>query len=111
MIRFSLTASSQDSCDPDDAVNVCTTAGENTMPSTLITATTSASVQNSRFANPHTSSGLFSLMYVVNTGMNEAVIEPSATSRRNRFGMRYANTKESAASDVPSNSVYLWSRT
>src|SRR5215475_9497198 len=106
MIRFSLIASSQDSCEPDDAVNVCTTAGENTMPSTVITATTRASVQNSRFANPHTSSGLFSRMYVVNTGINDAVIEPSATNRRNKFGIRYANTNESAASDVPSSKVY-----
>jgi len=37
-----------------------------------------------------TSSLVFSRMYVVKTGMNEAVIDPSATSRRNRLGIRYA---------------------
>src|SRR4029077_14881028 len=96
---------------PEFAVNAWITAGENTIPNTVISATIRASVQKRRFAKSHTSSFGFSRRYVVKTGIKEAVIEPSATRRRKRLGIRYAKTKEFAASDVPSKNVMRWSRT
>src|SRR5579871_1204456 len=60
----------------------------NMIPRTVITAATNASVQNSLFAKSQTSSLDFSRIQVVKTGMNDAVIDPSPTSRRNRFGIR-----------------------
>ena len=108
MIRFNRTASSQ-CVFPDDNVNARTTTGENTIPRTVMIATTRARVQKSRFANSHTSFSGFSFMYLVNTGMKDAVIEPSPTRRRKRLGIRYARMKESAARDVPSKSAYRWS--
>ena len=87
-MRFNATASSQETLFAELEVNVWTTMGEKTMPSTVMTATTSAKVQNKRLANSHTSSWDFSRMYVVKTGMKDAVMVPSATSRRKRLGMR-----------------------
>src|SRR5215510_10872228 len=104
IIRFSSIACVQ-FVPPELNVNAFTTTGENTIPSTVITAATSASVQNSRFAKSQTSAFGFSRIHVVNTGMNDAVIDPSPTSRRNRFGIRYAKTNESAANEVPSKST------
>jgi hypothetical protein len=37
--------------------------------------------------------------------MKEAVIDPSPTKRRRRFGMRYARTNESAMPVVPRSKV------
>ena len=62
IIRFSVTASSQDTLFPELEVNVCTTMGEKTMPKTVMTATTRAMVQNKRLANSHSSSLDFSLI-------------------------------------------------
>src|SRR5258708_9277190 len=102
IIRFKATASSQRTLLAEEDVKVWLTAGEKTIPRTVITARTTARVQKSRLAKSHTSSFGFSLIHVVKTGMNEAVIDPSPTSRRKRFGMRYARTKKSAAREVPS---------
>src|SRR5215468_11300864 len=100
MIRFSSIACVQ-SVPPELNVNAFTTKGENTIPSTVIAAATGASVQNSRFAKSQTSLVGFSRIHVVKTGMNDAVMDPSPTSLRNRFGIRYARTNESAANEVP----------
>src|SRR5260370_29968902 len=62
IIRFKFTASSQETLFPELEVNVWTTMGENTIPSMVMTATTSAMVQNNRLANSHISSFDFSLM-------------------------------------------------
>ncbi len=62
MIRFSVTASSQETLFPELEVKVWTTIGEKTMPRMVITATTRAIVQNKRLANSHSSSFDFSLM-------------------------------------------------
>src|SRR5260370_22863669 len=62
MIRFKVTASSQETLFPELEVNVWTTMGEKTMPRTVIIATTRAIVQNKRLANSHSSSFDFSLM-------------------------------------------------
>src|SRR6266436_2451935 len=88
MIRFRVTASSQETLFPALDVNVWTTIGEKTIPSMVMTAATSAMVQNNRLANSHISSFDFSLMEVVKTGIKEAVMDPSATSRRNMLGIR-----------------------
>src|SRR5215471_1970211 len=87
IMRFNSTAWVQ-SVPPELNVNAFTTDGENTMPKTVIAAATSASVQNSLFAKSHTSFFGFSRIHEVNTGINEAVIDPSPTKRRNRFGIR-----------------------
>src|SRR6267143_4207307 len=55
-----------------------TTVGEKTIPRTVMTAATSASVQKSLLANSQSSFLDFSLMQLENTGMNEAVMDPSA---------------------------------
>src|SRR5262252_1422828 len=109
-MRFNSTACVQ-SVPPELNVNAFTTDGENTMPKTVIAAATSANVQNSRFAKSHTSFFGFSRIHVVKTGINDAVIDPSPTSLRNKFGMRYAKMNESAANDVPSKIAYRWSLT
>src|SRR5258708_33827053 len=80
MIRFRVTASSQERLFPELEVKVWTTMGENTMPRMVMTATTSAMVQNKRLANSHSSSFDFSLIKVVKTAINEAVLVPPATS-------------------------------
>src|SRR5712692_3462675 len=109
--RFSEIAWPHETLFPEFAVNAWITAGENTIPNTVISATINASVQKSRFAKSQTSSFGFSRRYVVKTGMKDAVIDPSATRRRKRFGIRYAKTKELAARDVPRRNVMRWSRT
>src|SRR2546427_6911823 len=62
IIRFRATASSQETLFPELEVKVWTTIGEKTMPRTVMTAATSAMVQNNRLANSHISSLDFSLM-------------------------------------------------
>ena len=69
-------------------MKVWITAGENTIPSTVMIARTNASVQKSLLAKSQTSVGDFSRMYCVNTGIKEALMEPSPTRRLKRLGIR-----------------------
>src|SRR5258708_39577152 len=62
MIRFRVTASSQETLFPELDVKVWTTMGEKTIPSMGMTAATSAMAQNNRLPNSHISSFGFSLM-------------------------------------------------
>src|SRR5258708_23374797 len=69
MIRFRVTASSQETLFPELEVKVWTTMGEKTIPRMVMTATTSAIVQNRRVDDPHTSSLCLFPLFVAKSGI------------------------------------------
>src|SRR4051794_15195130 len=87
-------------------VNSPITSDEKTTPNTVNTASTAANVQNKRFANSHTFFRGSLARYLVNTGMKEAVIEPSPTRRRSKLGILYAITNAAGVNVAASRRVF-----
>ena len=69
------------------------------------------SMVNTIRARSNASSLLLSVKYSVKTGMNAMVSDPSAKRRRNRFGIRRATKKASAAIPDPKIVAMTISRT
>ena len=69
------------------------------------------SIVNTIRASSNASSLLFSVKYSVKTGMKAMVRDPSAKRRRNRFGIRRATKKASAAIPEPNKVAITISRT
>ena len=91
MMRFRPAVSSNfPGVSPNPEANSLTRRGEKTIPITVSAVRNIVITVNIVFANSHASFSFFSARYRVKTGMNAALTAPSATSRRIKFGIRYA---------------------
>lgn len=71
------------------------------IPATTIIVTVNVRKVKKHDKNSRVFSRLFSSKYPLNVGINATEIEPSANSRRNKFGSMNATEKASARAEVP----------
>src|SRR5262249_39232062 len=85
--------------------------GENRMQRTTTAVIHTIAALSSAFTNSQALRRSPSTRYFEKTGMNAALTAPSPTSRRRRFGIRYAIVNESASEPAPRRKAIRESRT